>query len=143
VNNKFSLGGAFGLSDNEAFIVSGSEDGNIIFWDVKTKHVIQRLNGHEGVVCWVDYCPMTGKIASGGLDGTVRIWVDERDGGRVNGTNGILPDGDERMNEDMVDIKDERDIGSGDDTPREGSHVNPGRSPGIGDIEDDIRGEDR
>lgn len=83
VNTKYSLGGTFGVSNGEAFIVSGSEDGGILFWDVKTKDVVQRLEGHEGPVCWVDQCPVTGKIASAGLDGTVRIWIQ----GKVEDSN--------------------------------------------------------
>ena len=71
------MGGAFGVSGTEGFIVSGSEDGTILFWDAQNKNVVQRVTGHEGVVLWVDTCPETpGTIASGGLDGTVRIWVD-------------------------------------------------------------------
>lgn len=89
VNQKFSIGGAFGVSGSEAFIVSGSEDGNLVFWDVKTKEIIQKAGGHEGVVCWVDTSPHpNGAVVSGGMDGTVRIWVDvDEDGfeiGRID-----------------------------------------------------------
>jgi len=42
---------------------------------VKTKNIVQRVTGHEGVVLWVDTSP-NGALVSGGLDGTVRIWVD-------------------------------------------------------------------
>lgn len=77
-NTKFSLGGSFGVygpSDYPfAFIVSGSEDGSIWFWDVKTKTVLQRLEGHQGVVLGVDTHPSAPVIASGGADRTVRIW---------------------------------------------------------------------
>jgi COMPASS component SWD3 len=77
INKKYSLGGAFGVSGTEGFMVSGSEDGDILFWDAQNKNVVQRVSGHEGVVLWVDTCPgTTGMIASGGLDGTVRVWVD-------------------------------------------------------------------
>ncbi|KAK6606706.1 hypothetical protein ACHAPC_006990 [Botrytis cinerea] len=80
VNNKYSLGGSFGFSGNQGFISSGSEDGDILFWDVSTKELIQKVHGHEGVVCWVDTAPgPNGAIVSAGLDGTVRIWVDVGD----------------------------------------------------------------
>lgn len=92
-NVKYSLGGAFGygLSDQrdktEAFIVSGSEDGDIVFWDVSSKEVIQRVSGHEGVVCWVDASPgPSSTVVSGGLDGTVRVWVDVREDQGENNT---------------------------------------------------------
>ncbi|KAL3419089.1 WD domain-containing protein [Phlyctema vagabunda] len=75
-NIKLSLGGAFGISGTEAFIVSGSEDGDVFFWDVNTKEIVQRIKGHEGGVCWVDSCTATGLVVSGGLDGTVSLWFD-------------------------------------------------------------------
>lgn len=77
-NTKFSLGGSFGVYGPHdypfAFIVSGSEDGSIWFWDVKTKTVLQRLEGHQGVVLGVDTHPTAPVIISGGADRTVRIW---------------------------------------------------------------------
>lgn len=78
------------MAGSEAFIASGSENGEILFWDVKSKEIVQRVSGHEGVVIWVDTCPgQSGTLVSGGLDGTVRIWVDvnedEDEGGHVNG----------------------------------------------------------
>ncbi|KAG9241708.1 prolyl oligopeptidase-like protein [Calycina marina] len=77
INKKYSLGGAFGIGGSEGFIASGSENGEIIFWDVKTKEIVQRDIGHKGVVCWVDTSPtQRGTLVSGGLDGTVSIWVD-------------------------------------------------------------------
>lgn len=75
-NKKYSLGGTFGVSGKESFIVSGSEDGNIVLWDVKTKAVVQRLLAHDDVVCWVDTFPETNMIASGGMDRNIHIWVD-------------------------------------------------------------------
>ena len=77
-NTKFSLGGAFGMYGPQeypfAFVVSGSEDGEVWFWDVKTKTVLQRLEGHQGVVLGVDTHPNAPIIASGGADRTVRVW---------------------------------------------------------------------
>ncbi|KAL5320452.1 hypothetical protein ACEPPN_011257 [Leptodophora sp. 'Broadleaf-Isolate-01'] len=116
VNTKYSLGGAFGISNTEGFIVSGSEDGNLVFWDVKTKDVVQKVSGHEGVVCWVDTSPQpNGPVVSGGLDGTVRIWVDvNEDDEEIGGVNGLKlepEDGSEN-------VKMENGAGF-DDTPRD------------------------
>ena len=72
---KYSIGGTFGIySDGkQAFAASGSEDGNLFLWDVTSKEVLQKLEGHEGVVLG---CDAKGKLlVSGGLDGTVRIWT--------------------------------------------------------------------
>jgi len=74
-NKKWSIGGAFGVYGTEAFVVSGSEDGSIVIWDVKTKNILQQLDGHDGVVMWVDTHPFDDVIVSGGLDSKVKIWV--------------------------------------------------------------------
>ena len=129
MNKKYSLGGAFGISSTEGFIVSGSEDGDILFWDVRSKEVVQRVSGHEGVVCWVDTSPGPScMVVSAGLDGTVRIWVDvNEDEEGVNGmsrlnleqenvADGYLPE--PGVDEDMKDIKVENGAGF-DDTPKE------------------------
>ncbi|KAN0122087.1 prolyl oligopeptidase-like protein [Hyaloscypha variabilis] len=120
VNNKYSLGGAFGVGGTEGFIVSGSEDGDLVFWDVKTKDMVQKVSGHEGVVLWVDTSPnVSGKVVSGGLDGTVRIWVDVNED--VNGVKAEPVDADATEDEPMEEARAE--IGEERDTPREGSVV--------------------
>ncbi|KAI9720632.1 MAG: hypothetical protein M1812_002812 [Candelaria pacifica] len=73
-NERYSIGGAFGVHGDEAFVVSGSEDAGMVIWDVTSKHVLQRLEGHEGVVLGVDTHPSESSLVSGGLDRTVRVW---------------------------------------------------------------------
>lgn len=79
-NSKFSIGGAFGVygngdeSQSRAFVVSGSDDGQIVCWDITDKQILQTIGGHEGVVLGVDTCPKSGLMVSGGIDKTVRIW---------------------------------------------------------------------
>lgn len=84
-NVKFSLSGAFGTYGRDddrdeplkAFIVSGSEDGGMVWWDVQSKAVLQKEEaeggGHEGVVLGVD-TGGEGLVVSGGVDRTVRVW---------------------------------------------------------------------
>lgn len=77
VNEKYSIGGAFGEDRGQSFVVAGSEDGSILIWDVCTKAIVQKLQGHDGCVLWVDSAPHpNGNIVSAGLDGTIRIWAD-------------------------------------------------------------------
>jgi COMPASS component SWD3 len=89
-NNKFSIGGAFGVYGTRecpwAFVASGSEDGSVVLWDVGSKNVLQRLEGHEGVVLGVDAHPTERVLVSAGVDRTVRVWrVDESAGVEVAG----------------------------------------------------------
>ncbi|KAI9872438.1 MAG: WD domain protein [Pleopsidium flavum] len=86
-NQQYSIGGAFGVCGDEAFVASGSEDGGIVIWDVTDKSVLQRLEGHEGVVLGVDTHPKEDLLVSGGIDRTVRVW-------RWDDT---LPDDDEEL----------------------------------------------
>ena len=116
VNTKFSIGGAFGIDkEEEGFIVSGSEDGELLFWDFRTKEIAQRVSGHEGVVCWVDTSPGPSRlVVSGGMDGTVRIWTEVDDNhdmvGIKNGLeheNGVGRDEEDvDMDVDMVKVED-------------------------------------
>jgi COMPASS component SWD3 len=69
INERFSISGCFGPRGE---VVSGSEDGSVVIWDVESKELLQRLQAHEGVVLCVDYAD--GKLASCGVDGTIRLW---------------------------------------------------------------------
>ncbi|ATY65082.1 WD domain [Cordyceps militaris] len=67
---RSALGGA-----NEAFVVSGSEDGNILIWHKSTGAAIERLPGHNprcNAVAWNPTDPCM--LASGGDDCFVKIW---------------------------------------------------------------------
>ncbi|EOA85076.1 WD domain protein [Exserohilum turcicum] len=80
VNKKYSLLGTFGTyGDRRAgqeytFIASGSEDNTVVLWDVSSKNILQRLEGHSDAVLSVHTHPTEKLIASAGLDRTVRLW---------------------------------------------------------------------
>jgi COMPASS component SWD3 len=102
VNKKYSSSGAFGTygkDKNHAFIASGSEEGNVLLWDVSSKQVLQRLEGHGEAVLSVDTSPVERVIASAGLDRVVRIWRasdnDTANGKEVNGIKENGVDGEE------------------------------------------------
>jgi len=43
-------------------------------WDVSSKNVLQKMEGHEGAAIGVDTHPTEKFIVSGGLDKTIRVW---------------------------------------------------------------------
>jgi COMPASS component SWD3 len=77
LNEKFAIGGCFAVLDGEPFIASASEDGAILLWDVKSKEVLQRVEGHKGVCFWVDVHGDT--MATAGQDNTVKVYRHVRD----------------------------------------------------------------
>ncbi|KGO71579.1 hypothetical protein PITC_044560 [Penicillium italicum] len=89
VNEKYSLSGCFGYYGSQdvlynpplCYVVSGSEDGSIIFWDLVSKQILQRLTGHSDAVICVHTGTLNGKrlVVSCGIDKTVRLW-EEVDG---------------------------------------------------------------
>lgn len=60
-----------------AFLASGSEDGSILLWDVVSKNILQKLQGHNGVVLAVDTHPTEKTLVSAGVDKTINIWKDK------------------------------------------------------------------
>lgn len=94
VNKEYGLGGCVGtyLQDQqEAFVVSGSEDGDVVAWDVTSKEILWRGKGHKKAVLGVDFLRCgdgRGLLVSGGLDRDIRLWVDNRDGDEVGLQNG-------------------------------------------------------
>lgn len=69
---EFSIGS---LSTNtDAHIISGSEDKDIVIWNLVEGDVVHRLKGHTMCVCSVDYHPKDPVLVSSSFDGTVRCW---------------------------------------------------------------------
>ena len=90
VNKEFSLGGGIGTYfgpdgiTEHGFVFSGSEDGDVVAWDVSSKELLWRGEGHKDVVLSVD-CgktkdgTMRGLLVSVGKDRDIRIWVEDVD----------------------------------------------------------------
>mmetsp|Transcript_9432 Transcript_9432/g.23672 ORF Transcript_9432/g.23672 Transcript_9432/m.23672 type:complete len:257 (+) Transcript_9432:515-1285(+) len=84
-NRRFCIVAAFADANPRAqAVVSGSEDGEIVVWDVQSRKVLQKLVGHGDCVLSVDCHPMVPAIASGAMekDKTVKVWVQEEVGVR-------------------------------------------------------------
>lgn len=64
----------FGL--NSEFVVSGSDCGNIFFWESKSEAIVQLVSGDEnGVVNCLETHPTVPVLATSGLDDDVKIWA--------------------------------------------------------------------
>ena len=118
--------------EEQAFVVSGSEDGDIVAWDVGTKDVLWRGRGHRAPVIGVDFVRMgrdsgsgrgRGLLVSGGLDRDVKIWIEdagpddaEMDGDRDDGgarRGGRLQARDERSDQNQGHADDDVDMDDG------------------------------
>ncbi|RSM01725.1 hypothetical protein CDV31_011248 [Fusarium ambrosium] len=71
---QFLIRSSFG-GPNESFVLSGSEDGNILIWHKNTGAPVERLPGHHprcNAVTWNPTDPFV--LASCGDDGRLKIW---------------------------------------------------------------------
>lgn len=79
-NSKYCISSTFSVT-NGKYIVSGSEDNCVYLWELQTRKIVQKLEGHTDTVISVSCHPTENKIASGALgnDKTVKIWSQDED----------------------------------------------------------------
>ncbi|KAM0283396.1 hypothetical protein ACHAQH_002519 [Verticillium albo-atrum] len=79
---------AFGGA-NESFVVSGSEDGNILVWHKNSGAAVERLQGHTprtNAVVWNPTDPCM--VASCGDEGIIKIWSNKAQGATLRSIRG-------------------------------------------------------
>ncbi|KAL2339052.1 hypothetical protein Fmac_013498 [Flemingia macrophylla] len=80
VNSKYCISSTFSIT-NGKYVVGGSEDNRIYLWELQTRKMVQKLEGHSDTVVSVSCHPTENMIASGALgnDKTVKIWTQQKD----------------------------------------------------------------
>ncbi|KAJ1915283.1 general transcription repressor [Mycoemilia scoparia] len=62
------------FSPDGKYLVTGAEDKLIRVWDIETRRIFHRLEGHEQDIYSLDFSPNGTTILSGSGDRTVRLW---------------------------------------------------------------------
>ena len=66
------------LSNTDAYVISGSEDGRVCFWGlVEGKMVHCMEKAHKSVVYSLSYHPSEVCLLTASSDGTVKVWKDK------------------------------------------------------------------
>lgn len=74
--NSETVKGVNFFGPKSEYIVSGSDCGNIYFWDKNTEAIVQWMRGdEEGVINCLEPHPKIPVLATSGLDSDVKIWV--------------------------------------------------------------------
>ena len=75
-NEKYCVFASFSVTGGK-WIVSGSEDNLVYIWNLQTKEIVQKLQGHTDVVISAACHPTENIIASAALgnDKTVKLWT--------------------------------------------------------------------
>ncbi|CAH2043471.1 unnamed protein product, partial [Thlaspi arvense] len=62
------------LTNSDAHVIGGSEDGLVYFWDLVDAKVVSKFRAHDLVVTSVSYHPKEDCMMTSSVDGTVRVW---------------------------------------------------------------------
>jgi mitogen-activated protein kinase organizer 1 len=72
-NTDYRIRSCLGAADK--YVVSGSEDGRFVTWDLVTGSIVSETLAHSGrVVTCVSYHPTKRQAVTSGVDGSVVVW---------------------------------------------------------------------
>ncbi|GAB4855909.1 hypothetical protein Ancab_024549 [Ancistrocladus abbreviatus] len=80
VNSKYCISSTFSVT-NEKYIVSSSKDNCVYLWELQTRMIVQKLDGHTDTIIFMACHPTENMIASRALGSvkTVNIWTQGTD----------------------------------------------------------------
>ena len=64
------------FTPSEGYVVGGSEDGRVVYWDVVEGVVVEEVQAHDrgDVVCSLAMHPRGDCLLTASVDGTVKVW---------------------------------------------------------------------
>lgn len=62
------------FSEDEAHVLSGSEDAKVYVWDLVSGEIVKVLEGHTSAVTSLSQHPKNQMLLSGSADGTIKLW---------------------------------------------------------------------
>lgn len=62
------------LSTDDAYVLSGSEDGLLYIWDLVDAKVLHKTKAHTRAVCALAYHPNQPYLLTSSVDGTIKLW---------------------------------------------------------------------
>jgi len=71
-HTEYKLRSAF--SNDDAYVLSGSEDNKMYIWDLLEGNQVATLEAHKGFVTSIDYHPTETSMITSSVDGSVMIW---------------------------------------------------------------------
>ncbi|KAG0373985.1 hypothetical protein BGX24_010977 [Mortierella sp. AD032] len=71
-NSKYKIRSC--LSNSDAYVLSGSEDGSIYIWDLLEGEVVHKVEAHSKIVSSIDYHPNQDRMCSASVDGSIKTW---------------------------------------------------------------------
>ncbi|XP_044733198.1 DDB1- and CUL4-associated factor 8 isoform X2 [Chrysoperla carnea] len=85
--NGATIKGVNFFGPRSEYVISGSDCGNIFFWDKQSEGIVQFLLADKGVVNCLEPHPSMPVLASSGLDSDVKVWLPSRE--EPNNMNGL------------------------------------------------------
>ncbi|RZF46444.1 hypothetical protein LSTR_LSTR012519 [Laodelphax striatellus] len=72
------------FGSNGQYIMAGSDDGSIYFWERESTNNVRILKGDSSIVNCLQPHPSSCLLASSGIDTTVRLWSPQPEDGKLN-----------------------------------------------------------